>query len=168
MNPMNTMNRTGNGLSIAEMGGGTPITQLRRDVPKKQVEYEKEESKESQNNIKYLVDEINNDSDIGPKKNKDSEEETTTEEEVVIKKPKKKKSESKYKIPDMIKDPILIWLIYILMSQNFFKNLIGKYVKTINPNEEGVVTFTGVAMYGLILVVFFTLVKFILQQLDKY
>ena len=55
------------------------------------------------------------------------------------------------------------------MSQNFFKNLVGKYITSINPNDDGVVTFKGVALYGIVLVSLYTLIKFLLKQvLNKY
>lgn len=158
--------------SISSMGGGTPITQLRKDVPQSRPSTPIEREDEEPNKMKFLIDEINNDSDIGPKKKnslkKDTETDTESEEEKIIEKPKKKKTSNTQTIPELLKDPILIWLIYMLMSQNFFKNLVGKYLTTINPNEEGVVSFSGVAMYGLILVTFYTLIKFILKQLNKY
>ena len=164
--------------SISSMGGGTPIAQLRRDLPLSRpstpsTPVEMDREIDESNKMKFIIDEINNDSDIGPKKKKkiekkDTETDTETEEEKIVEKPKKKKVNKTSSIPDMLKDPVLIWLIYILMSQNFFKNLVGKYLTTINPNEEGIVSFTGVAMYGLILVTFYTLIKFILKQLNKY
>ena len=170
----NMMNN--NGPSISSMGGGTPISKLRKDVAiakSKEVitdthmdDYTTESDRNS--HIKNLVKDINNEIEDGKKKKvKVQDTDTETEEE----KPKKKKSKGSFfnfTIPEMIKDPILIWLIYMLMSQNFFKRLIGKYLTQINPNEEGVVSFTGVAVYGLVLVVLFTLIKFLLKQLKKY
>ena len=171
----NMMNN--NSPSISSMGGGTPISQLRKDVviaKSQKVESDKYDdyTTESDRNshIKNLVEDINNEIEDGKKKKikvKDKDTDTETEEE----KPKKKKSKGSFfnfTIPEMIKDPILIWLIYMLMSQNFFKKMIGKYITQINPNEEGVVSFTGVAVYGLVLVVLFTLIKFLLKQLKKY
>ncbi len=174
------------GPRISEMGGGTPISQLRKDILETIPLHNDSESSKStksnkSNNMKFIVDDINNDSEIGPKnkkkkksddddyKEEEDEEEEDDEEET---KPKKKKKSSDFNlnnlnIPEMLKDPVLIWLIYMLMSQNFFKNLVGKYISSINPNEEGVVTIKGVAMYGLILVALYTLIKFILKIIIK-
>ena len=167
-----------NSPSISSMGGGTPISQLRKDVAiaksQKKINtdiYDDEYTNEYDRNshIKNLVEDINNEIEDGKKKKvkvvKDTE--TETEEE----KPKKKKTKSSFfnfSIPEMVKDPILIWVIFMLMSQNFFKKLIGKYITQINPNDEGVVSFTGVAVYGLILVVLYTLIKLLLKQIKKY
>ncbi len=174
------------GPRISEMGGGTPISQLRKDIlDTRPINNDSESSKSTKstrsNNMKFIVDDINNDSEIAPKitnkkkledddykDDKDDEDEEDEEEET---KPKKKKKSNDFNlnIPEILKDPVLIWLIYMLMSQNFFKNLVGKYISSINPNEEGVVTIKGVAMYGLILVALYTLIKFILKMvLKKY
>lgn len=157
--------------SISSMGGGTPIRQLRSDID---THKQNEDANES-NKIKYIANDINNDSDIGPPKRKNkkkvyTETESETDETVSIEKPKNKKTnnETTTYIPEMLKDPILIWLLFMLMSQNFFKNLIGKYLKTINPDEDGIVGLGGIAMYGLIFSILFTVIKFILKQLNKY
>ena len=152
------------------------------------------EQDEDNNRIKNIVNGINNDVDNNRRNKKkkieksydteDDEDEKDEKDE----KDKKKKAEIKenerkkeklkkesnsdksfyFNIPDMIKDPVLIWLVYMLMSQNFFKKLVGKYVSSINPTEEGVVPLTGVAVYGIILVSLYTLIKLILKQINKY
>lgn len=63
------------------------------------------------------------------------------------------------KIPKIIVEIILLLIIYIILSQNFVKRLIGEYIKQINPNEEGYVSQTGIFLYGLILAVLFVIVK---------
>jgi hypothetical protein len=96
----NMMNN--NGPSISSMGGGTPISQLRKDVAvaksQKQIEadiYADEYKNESDRNshIKNLVEDINNEIEDGKKKkvkvNKDTD--TDTEEE----KPKKYKGQGR-------------------------------------------------------------------------
>jgi hypothetical protein len=173
----NMMNN--NSPSISSMGGGTPISQLRKDVVTAKTQKIKSDmldtyaddyttDSDRKSHIKNLVEDINNEIEDG-KKNKEKKQDTDTETEE--EKPKKKKSKGSFfnfSIPEMIKDPILIWILYMLMSQNFFKKLIGKYLTQINPNEEGVVSITGVAVYGLVMVVLFTLIKFLLKQLKKY
>jgi len=130
--------------------------------------------------IDALINQINTDSDESmpkkkksklneknkSKKAKDSDTETDTDDD---KKTVKVETKSKFKfpfnIPEFIRDPLLIWIIFILLSQNFIKQLIGKYVKQINPNEEGVVSFFGVVIYGLIFAILFGLVKFLLKMI---
>jgi len=173
-------NMQNNGPSISSMGGGTPITQLRRDVasiprPTSSNDELTRTESEKYDDIKYIVEDINNNIEESKKKKKKADTETDTDTDIEEsdkkdKKKKKKKSNTSFdvNIPEMIKDPILIWLIYMLMSQNFFKKLIGNYIPLINPNDDGVVTFTGIATYGVILVAIYSFIKLILKQLDKY
>ncbi len=127
--------------------------------------------------IDALINQINTESDESvpkkktksndkkkSKKSKDTETDTD-EEKKEIKIVKKSKFNLPFKIPEFIRDPLLIWVIFILLSQNFIKQLIGKYVKQINPNEEGIVSFSGVVIYGLIFAVLFGLIKFLLYMI---
>jgi hypothetical protein len=185
-------------MNISEMGGGTPIGMLRKDVVEQQAKQMNEQHirqymddrninideqrQKEDDEIDALINQINTDSSeskpkkkktklnkkIKSKKLKDTETDTD-EEKKEEKDEKKSKSKSKlsfkmpFKIPEFTKDPLLIWIIFILLSQNFIKQLIGKYVKQINPNEEGVVSFMGVVIYGLIFAVLFGLIKFLLN-----
>lgn len=60
---------------------------------------------------------------------------------------------------DFLKDPLIILVIYVILSQAIVKETIGKYINQINPNSEGQVSFTGVVIYGIILAALFVLVK---------
>jgi len=62
-------------------------------------------------------------------------------------------------IPSLLKDAIIILTIYIILSQAIVRDTIGKYVKQINPDDEGKFPFTGVLIYGIILATLFVLVK---------
>ncbi len=177
---MNYNNSMNNGPRISDMGSGTSILQLRKDVAatlNKQQD-EPEDIYERSRSVKNIVEDINNDDDIATRKKSQIQKETTTDESEEEMKSRKKDKKTKkeqvksgsflYSVPTMIKDPILIWLIFILMSQNFFKNMVAKYLHSIVPNEAGVVGFTGIAMYGLILVVLYSLIKFVLQMAKVY
>jgi hypothetical protein len=169
----NSMN---NGPRISEMGGGTPISQLRKDVAdtlSQKAHAVADDVYERASPIKHIIEDINNDNEIATRKKTKIKKETTEEseedkEEKKVKNEKKKDGTFLYNVPSFIKDPILIWVIFILMSQNFFKSMVSKYLKSIIPNESGVVGFTGVAIYGLVLVVLYTLIKFVLQSLKVY
>jgi hypothetical protein len=176
-------NMSGNNRSsISSMGGGTPITHLRKDVallnrPAQSNDVYNSTDSEKDDRIRDIVDDINIELEDDIKKKKKDKVDTDTtdeEEEKKDKKDKKKKSKKEstiipnIKVPEFFKDGVLIWILYMLMSQNFFKKLIGKYLNSINPSEEGVVSNLGVAMYGLILVTLFTLIKIIAKQIGKY
>lgn len=68
-------------------------------------------------------------------------------------------NKSRFCIPEWLKEPLLILLIYIILSQNFTKVFIGKYIKYINPSTDGTVSFLGVVIYGTILAVLYIILK---------
>lgn len=184
-------------MNISEMGGGTPIGMLRKDVAEQQAkQFEQQHIKQymddrnidvdgqrqkDEDAIDALINHINTDSDESrPKKksksksktkskektkSKDTDTDTDTEEEKSKNIKKKSKFRLPFEIPEFIRDSLLIWIIFILLSQNFIKQLIGKYVRQINPNEDGVVSFMGVVIYGLIFAVLFGLIKFLLNMI---
>jgi len=59
------------------------------------------------------------------------------------------------------RDPILLWLVYMMLSQGFVKNTIGNYIPVINPNENGVVGIVGISVYGFILVAIYFVLRYI-------
>jgi hypothetical protein len=65
-------------------------------------------------------------------------------------------------IPVVTREPLLLVIIYYLMSQQFFKNYIGQYINRINQDSSGKVSNTGVIMYGILLATIFAVLKFIL------
>jgi hypothetical protein len=58
-----------------------------------------------------------------------------------------------------IKDFILLFSIYFILSQDMIKDLFGGYFTCINPDDEGKVGVKGVIVYGLILTIIFMLSK---------
>ncbi len=160
--------------------GGTPITQLRKDLVQKDLESNYSfDSIKTSTDIRQLVDEINNkdnnlnndvksvNSDISEKKDTISDTDTDSDESTTSKKEKKiKKSKTSY-IKDLIYDGVILLVIFILMSQSFVKNFIGKHVKVINVNAEGYVPFTGVVAYGVIFVLVFLSSRLLVQTIQS-
>jgi cation transport ATPase len=160
---------------------GTPITQLRQDVTSinrfndNDSHYSVESIKTS-TDLREMINDINNNI-----KNKDIQNETNNKEkekneskskeeidEIQIKKMKKKNKKNKSKqteYEDYIYDFILLFIIFMLMSQQFVKNFIGTYIKAININEQGVVPILGVAIYGLIFVSLFISSKIFINKI---
>lgn len=62
-------------------------------------------------------------------------------------------------IPPDWRDPLLILVIFIILSQPAIRDGFGKYIKYINCDENGRVPFIGVLIYGIILVSIFMLSK---------
>ena len=66
-------------------------------------------------------------------------------------------------IPQVLIEPILLVLIFIILSQPVVKQNIGNYIKQINPDATGKVSQIGIVIYGIILAVLFSLTtKFLL------
>jgi hypothetical protein len=128
-------------------------------------EMDPQENEAASQNIKHLVKDLNKSLDgYGPSKKSsrltdDSENDTDEEDNPKIK--KKNQSYGSY-IPTLLKEPLLLLIIYIIMSQSFVKKAITTYVPQLENNLDGSKTFLGIVMYGAILAVLFTLFKKIL------
>jgi len=155
---------------------GTLITQLRTDIGNQDMEsnYSMDSMKTS-TDIRQLVNEINNNLDENDKvsveiktKNNDTDTDTDTDKETKIKIKKKKKTKKNNDaniLEDSLYDGILLFIIFILMSQTFVRNFIGNYVSWINVNDEGIVPFKGVAVYGVIFVLVFIVSRLLIHQI---
>lgn len=58
-----------------------------------------------------------------------------------------------------IKDFILLFSIYFILSQDMIKDLFSSYFTSLNPDDDGKVGVKGVILYGLILTIAFMLFK---------
>jgi hypothetical protein len=58
-----------------------------------------------------------------------------------------------------IKDFILLFSIYFILSQDMIKDLFSSYFTSLNPDEDGKVGVKGVILYGLILTIVFMIFK---------
>jgi hypothetical protein len=162
--------------------GGTPITQLRKDLVQNDLESNYSfDSIKTSTDIRQLVDEINNkdnnlNNDIKSiQSNKSNTKDTLTDTDSDTDSDKstdskKKKKTNKYKtnfIYDTIFDGVVLLVIFILMSQGFVKNFVGKYVKIINVNAEGYVPFTGVVAYGVVFVLVFLSTRILVKTIQE-
>ena len=100
-------------------------------------------------------DEKNTVSKINKSIDKINDDQTSTEETIDIK-PKKSK------IPQFLKEPLLLLTLYVILSLSFVKNFFGKYIQFINPNENGDVSILGIIIYGTILTMLFFFSKVVL------
>ena len=63
-------------------------------------------------------------------------------------------------IPKFLIDPILIVILFVILSQTFIRNTLSKYIKQLVPSKEtGYVGMTGIIIYGIILAVVYSLTK---------
>ncbi len=58
-----------------------------------------------------------------------------------------------------IKDFLLLFTLYFLLSQNMIKDFFSRYFTCLNPDEDGKIHVQGVIVYGLILTILFMLLK---------
>lgn len=74
-----------------------------------------------------------------------------------------KKSGTKFppfeKIPQAFRAPIILVILFIIMSLDVVKQTIGAYIPQIRPNATGNVSLIGYAVYGAILAIAFETLK---------
>ncbi len=104
------------------------------------------------NNIESLAKDINNSMPNGPAKDSDIDDAFLYDDD----------EENKYLVdyvPKIVREPLLILVLFVILSQPTVKDIIGKYVKQIVPDAQGKVSMTGVVIYGTILAVLFFVIK---------
>lgn len=156
MNPANTQYIT----QIQNTRNSENLHQQNRHNDQRATEYsygdETEESKINMKKIDHLVSDINKSLEgFSPSRSlvsEDSEEEDDNE---------KTTSYWSY-IPNLLKEPLLLLIIYVILSQNFVYNLASNYITYLNPKDDGRVPLLGVIIYGAILAIIFMFFKKIL------
>ena len=68
-------------------------------------------------------------------------------------------------VPDIIKDGIIIFVLFLILSQEISKSQIAKFLPQINP-PEGEVGMYGIVSYGLIFSLLFMIFKLIVSKLS--
>jgi len=170
-----TVNELFSGSSVAGPGGGTSLSDLNKVPSKNSVQHNRRQNspesnphsesnsvdREEQNKIHHLVRNINQSlDDYAPSKSQnteDSEDDSTEKEENI-----NQKSRTDSYIPDILKEPLLLIIIYVVLSQGFVRKGIGSYISYINPGQDGYVSFIGYVIYGTILAILFMFFKKIL------
>lgn len=66
-------------------------------------------------------------------------------------------------IPPSIMESLILIFIFVILSQPFVRDNIGRYIKQINPDSNGNVSLLGMFIYGTLLAVLFQLSKMILM-----
>lgn len=62
-------------------------------------------------------------------------------------------------LPKGLIEPLIILVLFIILSQPVVRETIGTYIQQINPDPEGKVTMTGIIIYGIILAALYYIVK---------
>jgi hypothetical protein len=62
-------------------------------------------------------------------------------------------------VPEDLISPIVIIVLFIILSNPLIQNFIGKYIPQTNPDSNGVVSLMGVSIYGILMAALFVVVK---------
>lgn len=73
--------------------------------------------------------------------------------------PKNKKKRWVERIPESLREPLLLLIVYLILSTESVKLRAAQYITAINPDENGKVSMSGVVLYGLLLVTVYTGLK---------
>lgn len=114
--------------------------------------------------IRHLVKDINRSlDDYVPSKKLLNTEENEEETESDKSREKKDKDDDieKFLNPSfaLLKECLLLLIIYIILSQSFVKKTVGKYISYINSNSDGSHSIIGIIIYGTILALIFILFR---------
>jgi len=169
------------GTSIADLKKMQPLSRSPNQSPREQWKKQNDvrqqqgfsDSDQERDKIKHLVKDINKSlDDYGPSKmrnTEDSDDESDNNNDATEKEQDNDKEEmdnskkiDDKSILDHLKEPLLLIIIYVILSQNFVRRTIGNYVSYINPREDGNVPLVGYILYGVILAVAFVFFKKIL------
>ncbi len=57
------------------------------------------------------------------------------------------------------KDFLILFTLYLILSQEMIKDFFAKYFSSLNPDDEGKINLQGVIIYGLILTILFMVIR---------
>ena len=172
MNPMNQMNPNGmtpammnyynqmmNQQQISSMGQGTPIEDLitEEDIPVyggNQPTYQQMHQNYNHEypNMEELALNLNQDLDEPLNKKKKNNNNNNN-----IKSKKKKELTLFSRARNYVQDPLLLIIVYVIMSQSFIISLISNYITVIKKDTNGKHSILGLFIYGTIITsIFYT------------
>lgn len=64
-----------------------------------------------------------------------------------------------YKLPPIVREPVIIILIYIILSLDVVKKTLSTYIPQVKQTSDGNVLFTGVVVYALIFAIMYVVAK---------
>jgi hypothetical protein len=60
-----------------------------------------------------------------------------------------------------VKEFIALLLLYVILSTEYVKNFFASYITCLNPDDQGVISITGIIAYGVILCSLFVIIRII-------
>lgn len=93
-------------------------------------------------------------------------------QEIIPKYVNKKKSQKRKhkenfiieKIPKILREPLIIFILFMILSIPHVQSFLSKYINQINPDMYGRIPMTGSIIYGIILAVLFVISKRIITM----
>lgn len=61
----------------------------------------------------------------------------------------------------VVKEFLLLWVIYMVTSLRPIREFAAKYISALAPNEEGVVSIYGIALYGAIICILYFVFRYV-------
>lgn len=71
-----------------------------------------------------------------------------------------------HKIPKPLREPLLIIILFFILSTKTAKTTIGNYIPQINPDSSGNISYVGIFLYGVILALAYSAIKYLLELLS--
>jgi len=65
-------------------------------------------------------------------------------------------------IPKIFREPLIISILYIILSLDIVKKTLGTYIPQINSGADGNIAFTGIVVYAIILSIGYLVLKKVL------
>jgi len=62
-------------------------------------------------------------------------------------------------IPDYLREPLIIFVIYMILSLDIVKKALASYIPQLKPSSDGNVQLLGIAVYGMVLGIIYSVAK---------
>lgn len=62
-------------------------------------------------------------------------------------------------VPDYLREPLIIFVIYMILSFDVVKKALASYIPQLKPSTDGNVQIVGIAVYGMILGIIYSVMK---------
>jgi hypothetical protein len=117
-----------------------------------------EQSRVNERDIDMIARDVNDSLDDVPREQKPKKKNKHKKDDK-----KEKKETFMDKIPEILREPLIIVVIYMLLSTNIVKKTLSAYIPQIRPTGDGNILFVGIFVYALILAICFIILKKLLM-----
>ena len=146
--------------------GGTPIIDLRRDINPNITPLINNINDNLRNGIYNNENNFNDETDETDGQDEYDTENDTTPLQINSKKSQisklnrsKQNKNNKSYIPKSLYEPLLLLILFLIISSNLIKNLLSSKIKIMELNEYGDMSYMGLIIYGVIFVILFMIIR---------